>query len=99
MDNQELMNQLKDLIRIYPIFQKWKKDQNLVDYNDMIQSAYVLLNNNQEFLAGVQDRYNHIIIDEFQDNNFALNEVARLVAGKKKSITVVGDDDQVIYCF
>ena len=99
MDNQELMNQLKDLIRIYPIFQKWKKDQNLVDYNDMIQSAYVLLNNNQEFLAGVQDRYNHIIIDEFQDNNFALNEVARLVAGKQKSITVVGDDDQVIYSF
>ena len=41
-DNQELFYQLKDLIRIYPIFQKWKKDQNLIDYNDMIRSAYDL---------------------------------------------------------
>ena len=98
-DNQELFYQLKDLIRIYPIFQKWKKDQNLIDYNDMIRSAYDLLNNDYETLLQIQEKYKHVIIDEFQDNNFALNEVVRLVAGKKMSITVVGDDDQVIYSF
>ena len=98
-DDQELKNQLKDLTRIYPIFQQWKKDLNLIDYNDMIRSAYDLLKNNQGFLEEVQEKYSHIIIDEFQDNNFALNEVARLIAGKQKSITVVGDDDQVIYSF
>ena len=44
-DDQELKNQLKDLTRIYPIFQQWKKDLNLIDYNDMIRSAYDLLKN------------------------------------------------------
>ena len=65
----------------------------------MIRSAYDLLNNDDKTLLHVQEKYKHVIIDEFQDNNFALNEVVRLVTGKKMSITVVGDDDQVIYSF
>ena len=98
-DSPELLNQLKDLIRIFPIFQQWKKDNNLVDYNDMILSTYNYLNSDNNFLNQIQKQYKHLIIDEFQDNNFALNEVTRLIAGKKQSITVVGDDDQVIYSF
>ena len=98
-DNEELYYQIKDLIRIYPIFQRWKKEQNLIDYNDMVRSAYDLLVKNDNILKEVQSKYKHIIIDEFQDNNFALNEVARLVSGSNQSITVVGDDDQVIYSF
>ena len=96
---QELINQLKDLIRIYPIVQKWKDQFNLIDYNDMIKSAYNHLTNNDSFLKDIQNQYKHIIIDEFQDNNFALNEISRLISGKRQSITVVGDDDQVIYSF
>ena len=99
VDNPELFYQLKDLLRIYPIFQEWKKEKNLIDYNDMIRDAFDLLNNDLDLLKVIQDKYKHIIIDEFQDNNFALNEIVRLIAGKKQSITVVGDDDQVIYSF
>ena len=95
----EIANQLKDLKRIYPIFQSWKKKLNIIDYGDMIQLAFDLLSKNKEALDAVQDHFRHIIIDEFQDNNFALNEIITLVTGKRKFITVVGDDDQVIYSF
>jgi DNA helicase-2/ATP-dependent DNA helicase PcrA len=98
-NNQELLFQLKDLLRIYPIFQKWKKEDNLIDYNDMIKDAYNCLKNDKEVLNKVRKKFSHIIIDEFQDNNYALNEIARLISGKNESITVVGDDDQVIYSF
>ena len=91
--------QLSDLKRIYPIFQEWKESMNVVDYGDMISSAYQLLNSNETILQKVQSQYQHLIIDEFQDNNFALNEIIGLIAQKKHQITVVGDEDQVIYSF
>ena len=97
--NPEICSQLEDLKRIYPIFQNWKKEMNVVDYGDMILSAYELLNSNTAILQQVQSKYQHLIIDEFQDNNFALNEVIGLIAQKKHQITVVGDEDQVIYSF
>ena len=97
--SNEIANQLKDLKRIYPIFQSWKQKLNVIDYGDMVLLAYNLLSTNEDALAAVQDHFRHIIIDEFQDNNFALNEVVALVTGKRKFITVVGDDDQVIYSF
>ena len=65
----------------------------------MILSAFNLLSKNEEVLEAVQNHFRHIIIDEFQDNNFALNEVINLITGKRNFITVVGDDDQVIYSF
>ena len=98
-DNPELLFQLKDLLRIFPIFQKWKKENNLIDYNDMIKDAYNCLKRDTAVLKKVRKKFNHIIIDEFQDNNYALNEIARLISGENESITVVGDDDQVIYSF
>ena len=98
IDN-ELSNQLKDLQNIYPIFQDWKQEINVMDYGDIILSAYNMLYKSKKILQKVRTQYQHIIVDEFQDNNFALNEVLNLIAGNRQSITVVGDDDQVIYSF
>ena len=95
----EVARQLQDLKRIFPVFQSWKKDINVVDYGDMILSAYQLLSTDASMLEHVRDMHRHIIIDEFQDNNFALNEIINLITGDRKFITVVGDDDQVIYSF
>ena len=95
----EKNNQLEDLKRIYPIFQKWKKELNVVDYGDMIAAAFDLLNNNPNLLGKVQSQFKHLVIDEFQDNNFALNKIIGLIGKKYQQITVVGDEDQVIYSF
>ena len=95
----ETRQQLSDLKRIYPLFQSWKEELNVVDYGDMILSAYQMISTNKSILKNIQDNYRHIVIDEFQDNNFALNEIVNLIAGKRKYVTAVGDDDQVIYSF
>lgn len=99
LPNEELANQLSDLIRIYPYFQSWKKNLNVVDYGDIIFSTYKILSTDKSILKKVQDQYRHIIVDEFQDNNFALNEIISLIVGERNHVTVVGDDDQVIYSF
>ncbi len=96
---EETVAQLDDLKRIYPLFQKWKKKQNFVDFGDMILDCYNLLKTNKSILEQVQDKYKYIIIDEFQDNNFALNEVVGQIVGKSGQLTVVGDEDQVVYSF
>ena len=96
---RESCQQLSDLKRIYPLFQSWKEELNVVDYGDMILSAYQMISANKSILKNIQDNYRHIVIDEFQDNNFALNEIVNLIAGKRNYVTAVGDDDQVIYSF
>ena len=88
---EEIANQLRDIKYIYPQFQNWKKRISVVDYGDMILSAYELLKSDPLVLKKVQDQIRHIIVDEFQDNNYALNEIIALVAGDRKFITVVGD--------
>jgi DNA helicase-2/ATP-dependent DNA helicase PcrA len=95
----EIIIQLNDLKRIYPLFQKWKKEQNFVDFGDMILDCYNLLSSNNAILKQVQNQYKYIIIDEFQDNNYALNEVVNRIVGSSGQITVVGDEDQVVYSF
>lgn len=97
--SEEIQNQLTDLKRIYPIFQKWKQKINAIDYGDMILSCYELLKSNKKILSLVQNKYRNVIIDEFQDNNYALNKIINLIVGERNHITVVGDDDQVIYSF
>lgn len=97
--SEETIAQLNDLKRIYPLFQKWKKAQNFVDFGDMILDCYNLLKTNKSVLDNVRDKYKYIIIDEFQDNNYALNEVVSQIVGQSGQLTVVGDEDQVVYSF
>lgn len=95
----ETAAQINDLKRIFPKFQRWKRHMNVVDYGDMILLAYKLLKENEPILRLVQNKYQHVIVDEFQDNNYALNEIIGLIADKHQQITVVGDEDQTIYSF
>lgn len=90
--------QTADLIRVANKYREWKHADGLVDYGDMIQQCYELMLDDT-VLEKLQQRFQNLIIDEFQDNNFALNEVINHLGGKRQSITVVGDDDQVIFSF
>ena len=99
IDAVERYNQLKDSIKIYPLFQKWKQDNNQLDFGDMILNVWNLINTNFNVLQKLRRRYKHIVIDEFQDNNYALSKIITKIAYPNNSITVVGDDDQSIYSF
>lgn len=95
----EIMDQIEDLRRVYELYQRMKSEINVVDYGDMILKAHQILAEDQVALAAAQEQFRHIVVDEFQDNNYALNEIIRLLASEQQSVTVVGDDDQVIYSF
>jgi len=91
--------QLQDLVNAYAFFQKAKADQNALDFGDMILGCYEVLKNDEAILTQVREEFRHIFIDEYQDNNYALNKIVNLIAEKDPSITVVGDEDQCIYSF
>ncbi|MFQ6676676.1 MAG: ATP-dependent helicase, partial [Fidelibacterota bacterium] len=96
---QEYLRQFHDLVKVYETYQSWKKDLGVVDYSDMVVACWEMLSNDKEVLETVRQRFRHIVVDEYQDNNYALNQVMGLLAGDRADITVVGDEDQCIYTF
>ena len=73
--------------------------QNLLDFDDMLSMTYELLRDRKDIRKLWQEKYEYILIDEFQDVNFIQYETMKLLAGPKKNIFIVGDDDQSIYGF
>ena len=96
---KEQINQLIDMIDAFPIYQDWKKKLSWIDYGDMIYNLWKLVNKEASILEKLQSQYKHIIIDEYQDNNYALSMIVEKIAKPENNIMVVGDDDQCIYGF
>lgn len=84
-------------IRVYAIYQQILKENNAMDFDDLITETVYLFRNHPDILAKYQDRFRYIMVDEYQDTNFAQNEFILLLARKYRHICVVGDDDQSIY--
>ena len=95
---EESSNQLIDCINLFFIYQKYKKENSWIDFGDMILKFWELLNNDT-VLMDIQSIIKHIIVDEYQDNNYALSQIVKKMCSHTASITVVGDDDQSIYSF
>lgn len=89
---------LSDLARFYEHYQQYKKNNNFIDYDDMIDIACTLLENNEVVRDQVKDRYDYILVDEFQDTNYAQLYFIHLLADGN-NLTCVADDDQCIYRF
>ena len=70
-----------------------------VDFGDQIVEALRLLRSRPHVLRRYQERFKHILVDEFQDTNFAQYELVKLLAERHGNLTVVADDDQSIYRF
>ncbi len=86
--------------RIYKSYERIKAENgNLIDYGDMIFLAHRLLSADKLAGASIRQRVKYILVDEFQDSNFAQVELLHHLAGSHTGITVVGDDDQAIYRF
>ncbi len=98
-DWEETFRQIEDYCYVFPRYQDWKSAEGLVDYGDMIYQCWSLMESRPEVLSTLQERFQTIVVDEFQDNNYALNLVVERLAAKHNSLTVVGDDDQCIYSF
>ncbi|MCA9371329.1 UvrD-helicase domain-containing protein [Candidatus Woesebacteria bacterium] len=82
---------------IYYEYQKQLKKNNALDFDDLIMKAVELFRKHEEVLAMYQDRYRYLLVDEFQDTNYAQYVFTKKLAQKYKNITAVGDFSQSIY--
>jgi|CXWL01.1.fsa_nt_gi DNA helicase-2/ATP-dependent DNA helicase PcrA len=97
-EEQDLVNRLKDLHKVYVKYQEFWGGKSVIDFNDMIVESIKLLNKKPLIRQKLQQKYKHILVDEFQDNNYAQLEIVKLVS-TSGNVTVVGDDDQSIFRF
>jgi DNA helicase-2/ATP-dependent DNA helicase PcrA len=86
-----------ELAKAYVTYENLKAQEGVMDFSNLIANALRLLRERPNILRHYQEQFKYILVDEFQDTNYAQNELAILLAGSAKNITVVGDDDQSIY--
>lgn len=87
------------LVEIYQLYQDQCEREGVVDFAELLLRAYELLQRNAPIREHYQRRFQHILVDEFQDTNTLQYRWLALLAGGGASIFAVGDDDQSIYAF
>ncbi|OGM29306.1 hypothetical protein A2801_02155 [Candidatus Woesebacteria bacterium RIFCSPHIGHO2_01_FULL_41_10] len=90
---------LHELSRSYKKYDEIKTQEGFFDFGDLISKTLHLFRTRPNVLSKYKRQFKYILIDEFQDTNYAQNQLSLLLSGKKGNITVVGDDDQSIYRF
>lgn len=83
--------------RVYRIYQERLQANNAVDFDDLLMLTVRLFQEHPEVLARWRDRFQHILVDEYQDTNHAQYVLVNLLAAQHKNLFVVGDPDQSIY--
>lgn len=86
-------------IQLYPLYNAYLKKNNLVDFQDLLILVLELFRNYPEVLRKYQEKFEYILVDEFQDTNDLQYEIVHLLAKKHRNLFIVGDEDQSIYAF
>ncbi len=86
-------------IKVYADYNHHLRTYNAVDFDDLIMLPVLLFNNHPAILEKWQKRIRYLLVDEYQDTNTTQYELVKLLVGGRTSLTVVGDDDQSIYCW
>ena len=90
---------LLSVAKAYARYQTQLKENNALDFDDIIFKTVELLQSNADILAYYQNKFRYILVDEYQDTNHMQYLLTSLLAGGHRNICVVGDDDQSIYRF
>ena len=92
----ELVGLLKT---VYNEYQTFLKENNMMDFEDLLVLTYQLFKENPNILEYYQDEFKYILVDELQDTNVVQYDIINLLCQKYENIFAVGDDDQSIYSF
>ena len=84
---------------VYELYQKRLKENNAIDFDDIINYTIKILMENSDVLEYYSNKFKYVLVDEYQDTNKAQFTLVTLLASKNGNITVVGDNDQGIYSF
>lgn len=85
------------ICKVYALYQKHLKENNALDFDDLLVEALRLLKTDEEALAFLAGKFRYILVDEFQDTNGVQFEIAKYLSSVHGNLFVVGDDDQSIY--
>ena len=97
--NNEADWKLSRVAKIYAAYAKRLRSANAMDFDDIIYHTVTLLQEEPEVLAYYQNKFRYVLVDEYQDTNHLQYLLTSLLAGGRKNLCVVGDDDQSIYRF
>ena len=89
----------KIAMKVYFEYEKMLKKNNVVDFDDLLKLPVELFINNPDVLERYQDKYQYILIDEYQDTNEVQYKLVKLLSKKYRNLFVVGDQNQAIYGF
>ncbi len=93
-------NEYEEVVyKVYKQYQKKLKTNNSLDFDDLLIMPIELFNKNKEILKRYQERFNYVLIDEYQDTNEAQYILTKMISARYKNICVVGDENQSIYSF
>lgn len=84
---------------VFDLYQRKLKDCGVMDFDDILLNMNILFRDNKEALAEIASRFSHIMVDEYQDTNYAQYLILKKLAQPHHNICVVGDDSQSIYAF
>ena len=102
MSKEEFKIEIKrqvELANAYNKYEELKEKAGLLDFGDQVVLTLRLFRVRPKILKEYQDRFKYVLVDEYQDTNWAQNELVKLLTSSKKNIAVVADDDQSIYRF
>ncbi|MDP3964570.1 MAG: UvrD-helicase domain-containing protein [bacterium] len=98
-DKKEEAAKTLELAKAYATYQGILHEQGLLDFGDLVLYALKLFQTRKSVLEKYRRQFKYVLVDEFQDTNFAQYELVKLLAGERANITVCGDDDQSVYKF
>ena len=87
----------RDLSKAYQSYQTFLEDNNMLDFDDLLLKSYEILASNAEIATMMSERYQYIMVDEYQDTNFLQVSLLQKLCTTHNNLCVVGDDDQSIY--
>jgi DNA helicase-2/ATP-dependent DNA helicase PcrA len=87
----------QQVAKVYRLYQERLRANNALDFDDLLVLCVRLFEEYPDVLAYYQNRFEHLLVDEYQDTNSVQNRWVFLLAGQKRNLCVVGDDDQSIY--
>jgi DNA helicase II / ATP-dependent DNA helicase PcrA len=96
---EENVARQEELARAYRVSERLLRERNLLTFGAQLLQAVELLRTDAALLERMREQYRYILVDEFQDTNIAQLELLWLLAGTRRNIVAVGDDDQAIYRF
>ena len=85
--------------RVYPEYQRRLVASNAMDFDDLLMQTVLLMRDNADVREKYQQRYEHVLVDEFQDTNQAQYQLVKILGEPQENVFVVGDEDQGIYAF